>query len=118
MFCYLWNYARNQVQLADKISFVGLALHQFLEPGLRFLFREKTGPTQIVIENPDVQKYGIDDPQNICARTLDFLKKATNGQMLCLTSSIVPSPLQEPVLQKRKGITACSCFADFVANEL
>jgi len=37
----IWQRARREIAEADKISFVGLSMHEFLKPGLRFLFKER-----------------------------------------------------------------------------
>jgi len=52
LFRGIWERARREIQSAAKISFVGLSMHQFLEDGLRFLFKGKTGNMEIVIANP------------------------------------------------------------------
>jgi len=100
MFRYIWEYAKTQVQLADKVSFVGMSWHEFLEPGLKFLFRDKTGPTQMVIANPEVQQYAIDHSRNICTRTQDFLTRSPTGG--CCVSSLPKIRLHPRILFWRR----------------
>ena len=38
----IWLRAKREIAEAEKISFVGLSMHKFLEPGLRYLFSERT----------------------------------------------------------------------------
>jgi hypothetical protein len=53
LFRGIWDRARWEVQAADKVSFVGLSMHSFLEDGLKFLFDGKPGQAEIVVANPD-----------------------------------------------------------------
>jgi hypothetical protein len=53
LFYGIWTRARREVQAADKISFVGLSLHQFLLDGLKYLFEGKTGDVEVCVANPD-----------------------------------------------------------------
>jgi len=57
LFAGIWDRARREVQSADKISLVGLSLGQYLEPGLRYLFEGKSGPIQLVIANPENERF-------------------------------------------------------------
>jgi hypothetical protein len=52
LFCALWKAARDDVQAATKISFVGLSVHPFLEDELRYLFNGKEGAPLVVVANP------------------------------------------------------------------
>ena len=49
----IWKRARDEVQTAEKISFVGLSMHSFILDGLKYLFEGKTGEVRIVVANPD-----------------------------------------------------------------
>jgi hypothetical protein len=53
LFRGIWEKARREVQEADKISFVGLSMHQFLFDGLQYLFHGKQGAVEVVVANPD-----------------------------------------------------------------
>jgi hypothetical protein len=56
-FRLLWERARKEVLAADKISFVGMSLSPYLESGLKFLFSGKRGDVQLVVANPDVERF-------------------------------------------------------------
>lgn len=43
-----WERARSEVMDADRISFVGLSMHQYLEDGLRYLFFGRRFPPRLV----------------------------------------------------------------------
>jgi hypothetical protein len=51
VFSAVWCQAQEAVTQADKISFVGLSMHPYLEDGLRFLFQRKSGQVEIVVAN-------------------------------------------------------------------
>lgn len=54
LFRGIWERARREVQGADRISFVGLSMHPFLEDGLAYLFNgKKSLETEVIIANPD-----------------------------------------------------------------
>jgi hypothetical protein len=43
IFKAIWQRAQNELVDAEKISFVGLSMHEFLKPGLKFLFSKRIG---------------------------------------------------------------------------
>lgn len=47
----IWKAARKAVQAASRISFVGLSMHPYMEPGLKWLFEGKTGQVRVTIAN-------------------------------------------------------------------
>ncbi len=47
-----WRRAQAEVSTAQKISFVGLSMHEYLEQGLRFLFRLRHGHIDVVMADP------------------------------------------------------------------
>ncbi len=53
LFRRIWERARREIGLADKVSFVGLSMHQFLFQGLKYLFEGKGGDVEVVVANPD-----------------------------------------------------------------
>jgi hypothetical protein len=53
IFTTIWTRAREEVQAADKISFVGLSMHDYLRPGFRYLFKGKTGKIRLAITDRD-----------------------------------------------------------------
>ena len=73
----IWKRARNEVQEADKISFVGLSLGAFMEPELKHLFSGKSNIVQAVVANPENQKYkdyaNPFYPTTLCGKLLDVL---------------------------------------------
>jgi hypothetical protein len=52
LFSGIWERARREIRSADRISFVGLSMHQFLEGGLKYLFDGRKGTVEVVMANP------------------------------------------------------------------
>ncbi len=77
LFAGIWERARREVQSADKISFVGLSLGPYLEPGLRYLFGGKTGDLQLVVANMDNKRFkeqgNQQHPSSPAGRALELL---------------------------------------------
>jgi len=61
LFTSIWKRARKEISLATKISFVGLSMHEFLNPAFKFLFSQKRNDAEIVIANKDLEKFKAPD---------------------------------------------------------
>ncbi|HEY1661421.1 MAG TPA: hypothetical protein VGI03_03290 [Verrucomicrobiae bacterium] len=135
LFRSIWERARDDIQAADKISFVGLSLGPFIEPELRFLFSGKEGVIQAVVANPENKKYAnYSDPfhsRTPRGKVLDLFQKISPG--LCCNRSDSEAGLFLAENRKTKDevtalapgdyrgaseITARDDFADFIQNEL
>jgi hypothetical protein len=58
LFVAIWKRAQREVSTATKISFVGLSMHEFLNPAFKFLFQNKENDrTQIVVVNKELALY-------------------------------------------------------------
>jgi hypothetical protein len=79
LFRSVWERARREVQVADKISFVGISLSPYLEPGLKFLFSGKRGALQLVVANPEIERFKNAEnylhPNSPAGRTLKTLER-------------------------------------------
>jgi hypothetical protein len=75
----LWKRARNEIQGADKISFVGLSIASFMEPELRYLFSGKSDIIQAVVANPENKRFkeysDSFHSRTHCGKLLDVLYK-------------------------------------------
>jgi len=58
IFRAIWKRAREEVQSATKISFVGISMHEYLAGGLRYLFRDIKSTVNLTIT--DRQSVGYD----------------------------------------------------------
>jgi hypothetical protein len=56
LFKAIWERARKEVRDAARLSFVGLSMHDYLEPGFRFLLKGKSGHAELVIADIKPQK--------------------------------------------------------------
>jgi hypothetical protein len=56
LFKAIWERARKEVRGAARLSFVGLSMHNYLEPGFRFLLKGKGGHAELVIADKEPQK--------------------------------------------------------------
>jgi hypothetical protein len=59
LFLRVWNRAQREVTEAEKISFVGISMHPFMEYGLNFLFAKKRGKLEVVIANNGNRKITV-----------------------------------------------------------
>jgi hypothetical protein len=57
------------VQQARRVSFVGLSGHNYLVPGLKFLFNGKEPPLDFFIANPDPR--GFSSLQSTLIKSMD-----------------------------------------------
>jgi hypothetical protein len=81
IFTTIWSRAREEVQAASKISFVGLSLHEYLNFGFKYLLSGKSGDIDLVVtDSQSRQKLGgmaikSDlNPVSPAARALKLLK--------------------------------------------
>jgi hypothetical protein len=82
IFTAIWQRAREEVQAATKISFVGLSLHEYLNFGFEYLFKGKAGGIKLVVtdhnsrQNFGKEALGSDlSPLSAGAKALKILQK-------------------------------------------
>jgi hypothetical protein len=62
LFVSIWKRAQKEITSAAKISFVGLSMHEFLNPAFNFLFKDKQDhDAKIVVANEDFANYQASD---------------------------------------------------------
>jgi hypothetical protein len=61
LFVAIWKRAQREINSAEKISFVGLSMHEFLNPAFAYLFREKTDGAKIVVANKELERFRVED---------------------------------------------------------
>ncbi|OHE89158.1 MAG: hypothetical protein A3G75_05525 [Verrucomicrobia bacterium RIFCSPLOWO2_12_FULL_64_8] len=81
IFKAIWTRARDEVRAANKISFVGLSMHEYLNWGFQYLFKDRTGEIELVVTDKDSSPASraaltLDqlDPLGAPARVANFLK--------------------------------------------
>jgi hypothetical protein len=128
LFRGIWQRARNDIQRADKISFIGLSIASFMQPELHYLFAGKRDTTQIVVANPENQRYATwSDPfhsRTLCGKVLDTLSQICPN-MACNRSDCEigeavprPAPGYYDTLRSAGRVTARTDFAEFIKTEL
>jgi len=67
LFQRIWDRAEREVASAEKVSFVGISMHPFMEFGLKFLFRncEPSKKIEIVVANPFNREIKVRAPNNV-----------------------------------------------------
>jgi hypothetical protein len=102
----VWARAREEVIAADRISFVGLSMHDYLRPGFSYLFTGKSGKIRLAIT--DAANASLQDRhgREVPAHTLTPKARVTN-----LRDSFCQS-LQWSQMNLYKD------FAEFLAKEL
>ena len=124
----LWKGAREAVEGAQKISFVGLSMHPFLEDGLRYLFGGKSDATQVVVANPDNEFFREAKnrlhPASLCGRVSGTLGRVApkvkyvkshsedDGTFTCSDVDVDPKKEAEP------DITPRYSFKEFIEREM
>lgn len=120
----IWEGAKEAVQHADKISFVGMSMHHYLESGLRYLFQDKHTPAQVVVANP-LNEYFKDERQRLHPAS-------PSGQVTRILKSVAPkltyhksfsekdSPMgdEQYARQTTGSLTARYYFKDFIEREM
>jgi hypothetical protein len=140
----MWEKAKQIVEQADKISFVGLSMHEYLESGLRYLFQDfgkskdpkvrswiaegtmdeaKPKEVQVVVANPDNEHFKIDKsglhPASPCGKVADLLGKvAKNMKYVRSSSEDVDVFSVTPEDVKEFGITPRNSFEEFIEREM
>jgi hypothetical protein len=120
LFQGIWTRARDAVQQARKISFVGLSMHPFLTDAMRFLFKGKrcqSGQVRITVANRDnevFQRQGMADvdkqPHYSPAR-----------KVMGLLTDICPGLDVESVITDSGSVsmfTALNTFQEFIEKEM
>jgi hypothetical protein len=90
LFSVVWNETKKSVMRANKISFVGLSGGQYLEAGLKFLFKDKAGPVEVVVANTANEIFKSSKirlhPASLCGKYYKLLEKVA-PRMTCVKSS-------------------------------
>lgn len=120
-----WESAREVVGRANKISFVGLSMHSYLEPGFAFLFGKlRNKKVQVVVANKDNENFR-DTKQfhrlSPCSKVASLLNRLNQGiQWTCSTAdhdgTIDTRDLEDD--NAEPDMTARYSFREFIETEL
>jgi hypothetical protein len=145
-FKIMWKNAKLSVERANKISFVGLSMHEYLEGGLRYLFQDfgkskdpkvrswiadgtmdeaKPRCVEVVVANPENDQFRNSEnrlhPASLCGRVADLLKKVAPNLTYIRSSSENDGMFRATEIpDKTDGpdITPRSSFAEFIGREM
>jgi hypothetical protein len=123
LFISIWKRARKEINRATKISFVGLSMHEFLNPAFKFLFTERKDDAIIVCANKEHEKFQneglgrlskiMDSPLSPTCKLRRLLTQvcpAIKGKHTTVNGT--PWPGQPPTIQVRET------FRDFIESEM
>jgi hypothetical protein len=145
-FKIMWENAKLSVEQADKISFVGLSMHEYLEGGLRFLFQDfgktkdpkvcnwikdgtmdeaKPKRVEVVVANPENDQFRNSEnrlhPASLCGRVADVLKKVAPNLAYVRSSSENDGVFRSkdtPDKTEDPDITPRFTFREFIEREM
>jgi hypothetical protein len=117
LFKGIWERARTEVQNAERISFIGISMGKFLEPELKYLFRNKhiLGNLSLVVANPSnetakLNHYGNPiDRHSPVGRVYFFLRDLHRAGELSLLSRS-PEAFEHSV-----NVASRLSFTDFIS---
>ena len=125
LFKRIWERAAKEVLSAEKISFVGLSMHPYLELGFQYIFQGKAGSVQVVVANTLNERFKESHrqlealhPNSPCRKVFDMLNKVSNGKLTCEYSDREPKTIRSRPDNGGQKITPRYSFADFIEHEL
>ena len=125
LFVSIWERARKEVQAADKVSFVGLSMHEYLKLGFRYLFEGKEGQVQVVVANLVNKELREEDlaggrpnPNSPCWRAGDVIREVTKGKVLCRYSERDRKHISWAPENTQPCVIPRDSFSDFIEHEL
>ena len=124
VFRAVWNKAAELVASASKISFVGLSMHNYLEPGFRFLFNMRNENSfSLVVANRDNKRFARADkfvhPSSPCGKVGALLTKILGKDVKFRPSESENAGMLDVAdFEGKEGITQRDDFADFIEHEL
>jgi len=120
----IWENAAVAVEQAEKISFVGLSMHPFLEDGLSRLFRKKTNAAEVVVANRDNGTFPkVSDrfhPESLTGRVIKILRRVASKMKTMQSSSEHDGNFdsEELIHGPGIGITPRYSFKEFIEKEM
>jgi len=120
----IWTNAAETVMRAEKISFVGLSMHPYLEDGLSWLFHRKQDAVEVVVANPDNGTFpNVSDrfhPASLTGRVIKMLRRVAPKMKTLQSSSEHDGNFnQDELLQgPGLGITPRYSFKEFIEKEM
>ena len=118
LFDGIWEKARREVQAAEKISFIGLCMHDFLVGGLEFLFKDRKTPVEVVVANPDNADLGSGELQQNWGNLPHTPAYAVNEVLRKVAPDMQRFGIDQQYGKNPGGITLVRDFAEFIKTQM
>ncbi|HEY4414909.1 MAG TPA: hypothetical protein VGO57_04375 [Verrucomicrobiae bacterium] len=87
----IWTAAQEKIERANKISFVGLSMHDYLKDGLAFLFQKPPTAVSVVVANPENEYHRSEKsrlhPASLCGKVVTMLNQIAPDMKICRSQS-------------------------------
>lgn len=142
----MWENAKLSIERAEKISFVGLSMHEYLENGMRYLFKDfgkskdpkvrawiaegtydeaRPKPVEVVVANPENEQFRNSEnslhPASLCGKVADVLKRVAPNLKYIRSSSEndgIFRASENPAADIEPGITPRFSLREFIEREM
>src|SRR5439155_8456876 len=120
LFVSIWKRARKEVTTATKLSFVGLSMHDFLNPAFKFLFAEKRDNAALVVCNKEHERFrSADDVEAHTNPRSPTYKVRRLLAQICASIKGVPKRGTAKVwLDGGAKVRVLETFRQFILNEM
>jgi hypothetical protein len=113
----MWENAKKVVAEANKISFIGLSMHEYMEAGLAYLFSGKSGIVQLVVANKGNPEFKgtreYHHASSPCGKVSAVLSKVAPNMRFGTSWSENPGDIMIP-----GKMTTHDLFKDFLEREM
>jgi hypothetical protein len=121
----IWMNAKWAVTHADKISFVGLSMHQYMKDGLTYLFEEKSKGVQAVVANHSNEHFRNAEnrlhPSSLRGRVAEIFRDVAPNMKYVRSSSEEDGIFRDQSPEESSytpDITARYSFKEFIEREM
>ena len=109
----MWEGAQWAIEHADKISFVGLSMHPYLESGFRFLLRHNRKKVEVVLANNEKSAYQA--LRNLLNQPEIQMKWTKSRSEQVINDESFKDAMEHDYVA---GITVRDSFEDFIKKEM
>lgn len=123
-FTSIWQNAKRAILRADKISFVGLSMHQYMNDGLAYLFEGKSNGVQVVVANRNNEQFKDGTirlhPSSLCGRVAEIFRTVAPNMKYGRSSSEDDGIFRNENLESSPDpdITPRYSFKEFIEREM
>ena len=120
----IWMNSKWAVERADKISFVGLSMHEYMADGLAYLFQGKSNGVQAVVANKINEQFKNPEnrlhPSSLCGRVAEMFRTVAPDMKYVRSSSEDDGIFRDktPDSAPESDITPRYSFKEFIEREM